>query len=178
MVCLVIPCFNEAERFDPKQAELLISREGVDLLLVNDGSTDNTLSVFEACASKHAGRIKVLNLKMNQGKAEAVRSGMNHAIEAGAEVVGFLDGDFATSASEMLRLVDFIQSTPDVDVVLGARWLHLGADIERSQLRHYGGRVFATFASMVLNLKVYDTQCGAKLFRVSETMQAALHWVS
>jgi glycosyltransferase involved in cell wall biosynthesis len=142
--------------------------------LVNDGSTDNTAAVLDRLAAEIPDRITVLHLADNSGKAEAVRAGMNMAGQKDVEVIGYLDADFATPAEEMLRLVEFFKATAGTEVLLGSRWMHLGADIERNQLRHYGGRLFATLASQVLNLKVYDTQCGAKLFKCNDALLASL----
>jgi dolichyl-phosphate beta-glucosyltransferase len=171
---IVIPCYNEALRFQEIEASALLQRDDVSVILVNDGSTDATPELLEHFSGAHPNRVKVLHLKSNRGKAEAVRAGMELAIDQGALVTGFLDGDFATPASEMLRLVEIFTNSETTDVLLGSRWLHLGADIQRQTLRHYGGRVFATIASQVLNLKVYDTQCGAKLFRVGEALRVAM----
>lgn len=170
---IVIPCFNEALRFQASEAELLLAEQDVNLVLVNDGSTDQTSAVLSEFANGYTARVTCLDLPRNQGKAEAVRIGMQKAIAEGAETVGYLDGDFATPAKEMLRLVE-VAASSQARVVFGARWLHLGAEIERSMWRHYGGRVFATVASLVLGLKVYDTQCGAKLFKVSPALEASL----
>ena len=173
-VAIVIPCFNEAIRFKTSEADRLLDNAAVRLVFVNDGSTDQTLNVLSEFRDRHRDRVTVINFEMNRGKAEAVREGLQHALQDDAQIVGYLDADFATPAAEMLRLIGVLKSHAQIQAVLGARWLHLGADIERNMYRHYGGRVFATLASVVLDLKVYDTQCGAKLFRAGEPLKAAL----
>lgn len=171
---IVIPCFNEAARLDAAALASLLAAEGVELLLVDDGSTDDTRARLSEIAARAPGRIDVLALDDNWGKAEAVRRGMEQALLDGALRVGFLDADLSTPPAEMLRILQVLEERPDVDVVLGSRVRLLGRHIERRALRHYLGRAFATAASLSLGLPVYDTQCGAKAFRRTPALLTAL----
>lgn len=171
---VVVPCYNEAERLDEAPLLTFLDRCGeASLLFVNDGSTDATAERLAAIASRSPARIEVLSLSPNGGKAEAVRQGMLQALGRGAGTVGYLDADLSTPPDELLRLRAKFER-PEVEVVLGARVALLGTDIERSAVRHYLGRVFASAASLILKARVYDTQCGAKLFRATPALAAAL----
>jgi dolichyl-phosphate beta-glucosyltransferase len=88
-------------------------------------------------------------------------------------IVGYADADFATPPKELKRLAELIRSAR-LDVLIGARVALAGRDIKRKRSRHYAGRVFATFASIALNRSIYDTQCGAKFFRVNDELVDAL----
>ena len=171
-VIIVIPCYNEADRLDTTQVLALAANDDVQVLLVDDGSSDGTLAILEQLASEHPASIDVLALETNGGKSEAVRRGLLDAAPV-AEIVGYCDADFATPVSEMLRLLERMDDG-GVDVVTGARIARLGAAIERRPARHYFGRIFATAASLALGQAVYDTQCGAKLFRSSPALSAAI----
>jgi glycosyltransferase involved in cell wall biosynthesis len=171
---VVIPCYNEASRLDegPLLA-FLGARPDASLLFVDDGSTDATGERLAEIARLRSGRIDVLALKPNGGKAEAVRRGMQTALARGAGVVGYLDADLSTQPAELHALRAALDR-PGVEAVLGARVALLGTDIERHALRHYLGRVFASIAAGILRARVYDTQCGAKLFRATPALTAAL----
>lgn len=173
---IVVPCFNEESRLSPEGFSSLVSTGRVVLLFVDDGSTDGTAAVLEDMAhdTKPSGAVEVLRLGANVGKAEAVRQGLLRAIDTGAELVGYYDADLATPPAELLRLVDLAERRPELVGVLGARVSRLGGVIERQVLRHYLGRIYATLASAVLRVPVYDTQCGAKVFRVNESVIGAL----
>lgn len=170
----VVPCFNESHRLDTQAwLELIAGDSGVELLFVNDGSTDDTGAMLRALADKHPGRIGVLSLDRNRGKGEAVRRGLVHALDSGAHIVGYADADLATPVEELRRMLGMLQSR-NVSVLLASRVALLGRHIERRAVRHYLGRVLSTAASIVLALPVYDTQCGAKLFKRSTALQGAL----
>ena len=171
---LVIPCYNEAKRLNFKAFEELLRKEGVELLFVDDGSTDFTSADLAQFCSQHSDRASLLTQPTNQGKATAVRKGLLKAVDK-ADIVGFADADLATPPEELFRLADLLNAAPKtVNVVIGSRIKRLGSIIDRSLMRHLCGRVFATFASLTLGVGVYDTQCGAKFFRNTASFRRAL----
>lgn len=173
-VIVVIPCYNEVERLDEAQVLSLCEEPSTSVVLVDDGSQDGTAALLDRIASRAPkDRIRYLVLPENRGKAEAVRAGLLDALSRGASVVAYADADFATPPSEILRLRRELDAS-GAKVALGARIARLGAHIDRKASRHYLGRVFATGASLVLGLAVYDTQCGAKVFRDTPALRHAL----
>jgi dolichyl-phosphate beta-glucosyltransferase len=170
---LVVPCYNEAARLQPARfLEALKTYDWLRLVLVDDGSRDTTRDVLGALASQADGRIEVLALERNSGKAEAVRRGMLRAFELGPQFAGYWDADLSTSFLALPAFQSVFRRLPAIEIVLGSRVRLLGHDIDRTPRRHYIGRVFATGASLALALPVYDTQCGAKVFRVNERTTA------
>ena len=171
---IVVPCYNEGARLNQDAFAGIVCPNGsVHLLFVNDGSKDDTGECLARLRARAPTRIRILTLERNQGKAEAVRHGMLAALEEGAEIVGYYDADLATPPQELVRLMNVMNRT-GADVLLASRVLLLGRVIDRSNVRHYLGRVFATAASLTLGVGVYDTQCGAKLLRRSAQLAAAI----
>ncbi len=163
---IVIPCYNEAGRLDLAQvASYSEDHLGDRFLFVDDGSTDNTAAILEVYCLTHADTASLMRLGANHGKGEAVRRGVIRALDSPSDFVAFWDADFATPLHCLSELALHMTADPDVMIVLGSRVRILGADIRRRAIRHYFGRVFATAVALTLKAPIYDTQCGAKLFR-------------
>lgn len=172
---VVIPFYNEERRFDRERLVELASHPGLELVVVDDGSRDRTPALLdELAAAASPANIHAHKLEKNVGKGEAVRRGLLLAIERGNETVGFTDADFSTRPSELVTLLAELERRADLDVLIASRVLLVGRKVERRALRHYLGRVFATIAANILRTPFYDTQCGAKLFRVTPALASAL----
>ena len=171
-VILVVPCFNEAHRLNTKAFhEFLLRERQVRITFVDDGSRDSTRETLGQLLQAVPDRIVILGDGRNRGKAEAVRRGVEDALQLNPEIVGYWDADLATPLSAVSEFLTVFAARPEVLMVFGARVKLLGRHVERRATRHYLGRVFATVASSVLKLAIYDTQCGAKLFRVNEPLR-------
>lgn len=161
----IIPFYNEGKRISFEEyLQIIGASNEIDFLLINDGSSDNTLDVLNKLSEK-LENCAVYSLSQNSGKAEAIRQGILHN-EKEYEYIGYLDADFSTPVSEMIRLLDNAKKDKKLNIVLGSRVKLLGNQVVRSQARHYFGRIFATIISkIILRVPVYDTQCGAKIIK-------------
>lgn len=164
-VCFVIPCYNEERRLDVASFErFLVAFPEISFCFVNDGSRDQTIAMLNKLQAPRPATVMVLDLPQNVGKAEAVRQAMLAAHRWKTfDFIAYWDADLATPLEEIQAMCRLAESHTECLMVLGSRIKRLGASIERTAKRHYLGRVFATFASLVLRLPVYDTQCGAKM---------------
>lgn len=171
---LIVPCYNEASRLDTGAWTAVAKAGLLRLIFVDDGSSDATFEVLGAIERSAPEAVRVVRLPKNVGKGEAVRVGLTVAMNAGDELVGYADADLATPPEEVLRLFEALAEAPHLVAVIGSRINYLGTNIRRRPSRHYLGRVFATAAATALGREIYDTQCGAKVFRTGPLLAAAL----
>lgn len=159
---LVIPAYNESARIRQtlQTAWDYLQQQPypTELLLVDDGSTDQTGAIADLFAAEHPG-VHVLSIP-HGGKAAALRAGMTAATGA---LIAFSDADLATP----LRYLDeFRQATQNGDdIVIGSREGQGAVRIDEPVYRHFMGRVFNLLVRILLLPEIQDTQCGFKLFR-------------
>jgi dolichyl-phosphate beta-glucosyltransferase len=161
-VTIIIPFYNEVKRLNYEGfIEIFNTFSQYSFLLVDDGSTDNTIEILEKLKSEFSN-VEVLKTERNVGKAEAIRSAVLSLSDA--DFISYFDADLATPFSELDKLIQFSIQNPNYKMVMGARIKLIGNGVKRSLKRHYFGRIFATIVSQfVLKVAVYDTQCGAKV---------------
>lgn len=163
---IVIPCYNEGNRLPCQEyRKFLFDSPSIDVIFVNDGSTDDTLVVLEQLKTEFPAQIRIVNLNSNAGKAEAVRRGilLTEKFEY-RDIIGFMDADLSTPFDEIRYFLDEFRN-PRIRFVFGSRFSRIGARITRFHHRHYLGRIVATLVSLYLKIPIYDSQCGAKFFR-------------
>lgn len=162
-IAVVIPFYNESNRIDLSVFNDAFSQySDYDFLLVDDGSGDDTIHKLSSF-SNHKN-VRVISLKVNSGKAEAIRNGVMNS--ADYDYIAYFDADFSTPIDQLKKLIDFALDNPKYKFVMGARIKLIGNGVVRSLKRHYFGRIFATLISnFILKTPVYDTQCGAKVIQ-------------
>lgn len=159
---LVIPAYNEARRIQQTLQTAVRTLSELDLtaeiIVVDDGSTDETRSIADAAAEANP-IIHVLGLR-HQGKAAAVRAGM---LAAQGALILFSDADIAVPLRYIRPFVDAAEQ--GADVVIASREGAAARRIGEPGYRHVMGRVFNRFVQLLLLPGIEDTQCGFKLFR-------------
>ncbi len=163
---IVIPCYNEENRLEPKLSLSLTYMESslrapFEVVFVNDGSTDGTQGLLEAVKQKFTRvRIEIVHYSPNRGKGYAVRAGV---LRAEGEKILVMDSDFSIEISEMFKFVEALDS---VDVAIGTKKHHLTQTvIHQSPLRKFLGKGFTVLTNLLLGLRFTDITCGLKGFR-------------
>lgn len=160
---VIIPAYNESARLGATLDRVLayVSKEQWDaeVIVVNDGSRDQTADLVRECTQKHP-RLRLLENPGNRGKGYSVRNGI---LNAAGEILLFSDADLSAPIEEAPKLFAAIQS--GADIAIGSRWLNPELQTHRqSLLRQFYGRAFNLALRILLGLNFKDTQCGFKAF--------------
>jgi glycosyltransferase involved in cell wall biosynthesis len=185
-VAIVVPCYNEALRFDAAYFQQIMNISQVRLFFVNDGSKDDTVSVLNGFSLNSGGR--VLDLVSNVGKANAIRLGMLSVIsdldDFEADAIGFLDADAAFDIQSVLDGIKVARRllNEGYDIIISSRVSLCGRKITRKTYRHIIGRFIVTILGLKFKDVPYDPQSGFKIFRVQSSFEKSLempfstHW--
>ena len=163
VVSIVVPAFNEAGRIGEsiKKIDAYIQQSPLsfEIIVVDDGSTDNTSEIVRDSRVKG---VRLVQNYRNQGKGYTVRHGV---LAASGEYVLFTDADLSAPIEELDKLLD-VAHKENADIVIGSRGLDRKyIEKHQSRLRELGGMCFNLMVRTLLGLRLYDTQCGFKLFR-------------
>ncbi len=167
-LCVIVPAFNEAaciqDAIRQITSVLSVAREDalfqcVSLVVVDDGSTDDTATLAEQLAQADP-RVKVVSYQPNRGKGGAILEGIRHAE---GDLVAFLDADMDIHPRYILALCEAMRQT-GADVVVGSKQ-HPDSNIVFPLHRKIYSRVYAALVRVLFSLPVRDTQTGIKLFR-------------
>lgn len=164
ITCIIIPCYNEQNGICIEEYSLFLNTNpDVLICFVNDGSSDNTQNVIDSLKEKHQNQIHIISLAKNSGKAEAVRTGINYCNQNYKHnYIGYLDADLSVTLEEFHEFQNHLKGK--ITFCFGSRIMKIGSTIVRNTNRFIIGRIIATVISQILQLKVYDTQCGCKIF--------------
>ena len=161
---IVIPAYNESARLGATLEKVLayVHARGWDaeVIVVNDGSRDNTGGIVQAMAAKDS-TLRLVENPGNRGKGYSVRNGMLHSR---GRIVLFSDADLSSPIEEAPKLISALDA--GADIAIGSRWLRAETQTQRQPLhRQIFGRVFNLFLRVTLGLQFKDTQCGFKAFK-------------
>ncbi|TLD69936.1 glycosyltransferase [Phragmitibacter flavus] len=168
-VHLVVPCFRESQRIPSFLAELVREMDrlgGVAVLVVDDGSGATEVTRMKAVVDELRPKFlclrPLLALPENVGKGGAVYA--SWAAHEMQDWLMFVDADGSVTASEVSRLIAHVRSNnTTAQAFFGSRVKMLGRKVDRLLQRHLMGRIFATLVSEMLDVAVYDSQCGLKM---------------
>ncbi len=163
---IVIPAYNEGARLGATLEKVLdyIDAQSLsaEVIVVNDGSHDNTADIVRAFAAKNPW-LRLVENPGNRGKGYSVRNGM---LNSQGRIVLFSDADLSSPIEEAPKLFKALEE--GADIAIGSRWLRSETQTQRQPLhRQLFGRIFNLGLRLTLGLHFKDTQCGFKAFKRS-----------
>lgn len=161
---IVIPAYNESARLGASLEKVLSyvhsQKWNAEVIVVNDGSRDNSADIVRSFAAKDP-ILRLVENPGNRGKGYSVRHGM---LNAKGEILLFSDADLSSPIEEAPKLLKALES--GADIAIGSRWLRAETQTQRQPLhRQVFGRIFNLLLRLTLGLQFKDTQCGFKAFK-------------
>ena len=157
---VVIPCLNEEVTIAdvikrvPKKIE---GFEKIDILVVDDGSTDNTAIIADRSGAK------VISHKINKGVGAAFNSGVNFAIKHRYDIMVNMDGDGQFDAQDIVKIVNPLLSM-EADFVSASRFYDASVYPEMSKIKFIGNKLMSQFISRLTKKKFFDVSCGFRAY--------------
>ncbi len=160
----MIPAYNESARLGATLEKVLayVHAQGwnAEVIVVNDGSRDNTAAIIRSFAAKDPA-LRLVENPGNRGKGYSVRNGM---LNARGRIVLFSDADLSSPIEEAPKLFQALDE--GADIAIGSRWLRVETQTQRQPLhRQLFGRIYNLILRLTLGLQFADTQCGFKAFK-------------
>lgn len=152
---IIIPSYNEEQNlrdFLPKIYEFC-NKHSFKLILVDDGSTDNSYKVYESFLGNNF--FKVIKHSINKGYGAALKTGFENSNSAYSITI---DADGQHNLSDILRLLEEIEKN-NCDLVIGSRV------IVKPSFRNIGKFLIRTFAKMLMNVNIKDLNSGMKIYK-------------
>ena len=160
-ISVIVPAFNEQQSVVKSLRELAHALNGCkyEIILVDDGSTDDTLAQARLVESENS-HVRIVNYLPNHGKGYALKQGVAHSTGA---LVAFLDADSDLHPQQLLAFIDVLEHA-QADVVIGSK-LHPDSKLVYPMIRRLVSRGYFFMVHFLFGLPIHDTQTGIKLFR-------------
>jgi len=161
LISVVLPAFNEEafikEVIDRTEAQVRASGSDYEIIVVNDGSSDNTQEIVNTVSERNPW-VRQVSFERNRGKGYALKRGF---WEAKGDLVVFLDSDLDIDPSQLGMLIGGIG---DADILIASKW-HSESSVSMPLFRRFQSKAFNTLVRFFTDLSFKDTQVGLKVMR-------------
>ena len=161
---VIIPTYNEAGFIGKLMTDLVELK--LDILMVDDGSSDGTIEIAKSIDSKNS-QINFLLRNSKQGLGSAYRAGYAWAIDNGYERIIQMDGDGSHQVSDLKSMLRYSDENPEVELIIGSRWIADGAIENWSKFREILSRTANRYTQLMLQLGVRDATAGFRIYKTS-----------
>lgn len=161
---VIIPTYNEAGFIGKLMTDLV--EQKLDILIVDDGSSDGTIEIAKSIDSKNS-QINFLLRNSKQGLGSAYRAGYAWAIEKGYERIIQMDADGSHQVSDLKSMLRYSEENPEVELIIGSRWIADGAIENWSKFREILSRTANRYTQLMLQLGVRDATAGFRIYKTA-----------
>jgi dolichol-phosphate mannosyltransferase len=161
VIFVVVPTYNERENL-PRMVDALLRRDGINVLVVDDGSPDGTGAEADRLAAASGGRVHVLHRTGQRGLGRSYIDGFQHALRLGATRVCQMDADFSHDPGDIPRL---LEATESADLAIGSRYVP-GGELRNWPWHRVLLSAFANrYVRAITRVPVHDCTSGFRCWR-------------